>query len=376
MPRTKGLNGLPIHKRKGYWICYVKLADGTRRERALHLRADGSRESERAAVSSYWQEQARATSGRDAGQRTKATLSRALQALNAEQELAGVKEDALRSTTDRGRCLVRHFGADCDLSQLTAANLVAYATEARKLRAPLTVRMELGVLTRAMRALDVPVPRKPKVHGGAKPQEPLTPQQVRMFWAALGPRHKLLGLVFLTLGPRLSEVAKIDEIDWKKRLLHIAGTKTDGADRWVPIPPELWEHMEALCERCEWAGFPRMSDSHVGKVLSRACKRAGIGTRSSNDFRGTWSTNATLAGLAPEIRAAIQGNSPTQQLKTYSQPGTRPDELHDAVKRGVPRVAQPSVKYPSADGHSTDDLAPPTPITSAKTLRKSSADAG
>ena len=375
MPRTKGLNGLPIHRRRGYWICYVKLPDGTRRERALHLRDDGSRDSERAAVAAYWQEQARATAGRDAGKRPVKTLGAALLALTAEQELAELGKDAHDKTFYLGRNLVTHFGRDFDLATLTSTEqLVTYATQARAARAATTVRMELGVLGSAMRAVGLARPPMPKLKAQPKPQEPLTEEEQRRLLMAATPRHKLTILLLLTLGPRRSEVGKIEAIDWEAQTMHIAGTKTRRSDRVVPIPDELFEHMQQLKAAGRWEGFPKVTGARIWKLVRRTCERAGIPPRHPNDLRGTASRRMRQAGVDAEVRAAVQGNSPEQQERTYTQTHTMLDVMRaglDATKR-----LTPSVKCPSADADPTDDLTPPTPISAAKTQRKSGSDAG
>lgn len=144
--RSQGLNGLPIHIRGGRYICYVRTNTGERKQRALHIRADGSAASERAAVAAYWQEQSKATAGQDVRRRepTK-TLRKALDTVMAAQELDEVGLDALNKTFFLGRNLTQYFGPNFDLETLTTTEqLVAYALEARKRRAAVTVQQELG----------------------------------------------------------------------------------------------------------------------------------------------------------------------------------------------------------------------------------------
>lgn len=334
---------LPIFTRElksgRYWYCHVRTADGKREQRALHIRDDGTEASRRTAVAAYWKEQTRATSGQDdrAG-RTRKPLSQALDALRAQQELAGVTDGALDNTINRGKRLMQHFTVSYDLQELTTQAMVEYAAKAVTTRAPTTVRGELDILTAAARAVGLLPPKRPKIKGGAKPQEPLTPAQVRLFFAALPYDQRLLGLALVTLGPRASEIAKIDDVDWEQRTLWIYGTKTAGSRRQLPIPDELFAHMLELRRWGHWKGFPRITRQAIDKTVRKACKRAGIGPRSVNDLRGTWATLAALEGVSADVRAAWQGNSPEMQAKTYAQPARMPEEMRRAAAHGVPRI--------------------------------------
>lgn len=331
---------LPIFTRGAYWYCYVRTAAGERKQRALHIRNDGSRESERAAVAAYWQEQARATAGAlDKPERARVTLGEALRALAAEQALAGLTDDRHRTVYRVSKHLLEHFGAAFDLLSITGtAGYVEYATNARVKRQAITVRQELGILTMAMRAVGINPPKLPKLGGlKAKAQQPLTPDELRRFFLAVKPKYKLMVLTMVSLGLRTSEYRKITEVDWAKQMVLVEGTKTERSKRSVPVPDELWELMEAMRARGEWHGFPRVSDRMIDVVVRTGCVRAGIGPRSVNDLRGTYSTALALAGVSAAERAALQGNSELMQVATYSQPHLRPEELRGSVAK-LPRI--------------------------------------
>ena len=342
-PRQPGLNGLPIHIRDGRFICYVRTNTGERKQRALHIRADGSRESERAAVAAYWQEQSKATAGQDGRRRgaTK-TLRKALDAVMAAQELAERGLDALNKTFYRGRCLTQYFGPDFDLETLnTQQQLVDYAIEARKQRSAATVQMELMVLGQAMRQLGLSRPPLPPLKVKTKPQEPLTEEEQRKFLLAATPKHKLTVLLLMTLGPRRSEVAKIGEVDWDRKTMWIHGTKTKNSNREVPIPDELFEEMLSLRARGEWNGFPKVTGRRILAIVVQTCKRAGIPRRHPNDLRGTASQRLRAAGVDAELRAAIQGNSARMQEQTYTQTHKMVEVMRDALA-STKRIKSPS----------------------------------
>ena len=337
---------LPIFSRKtkggAYWYCYVRTPDGRRIQRALHIRDDHSRDSERLARAAYWQEQARATNGQlDRETRARRTLGKALAALAREQDLAGLTDETKHVSLWAASKLLEHFGADCDVEQFTREDLVKYATWARESREASSVAIELRTLKRALGCIDVKAPAMPKLGDqSSKPQEPLTQSQmVALLMAARKPKRRVVLLVGLSLGLRRGEYKLLREVDWQRRLIHIAGTKTKRSDRWVPIPDELFEHMQALraANSGEWPGFPKYSYSALNQIIVSTADHAGLGHRHWNDLRGTWSTQAALRGVSPADRAALQGNSELMQIRTYSQPHLHAEELRGAVQ-GMPRL--------------------------------------
>lgn len=366
-PRQPGLNGLPIHVRDGRFICYVRTNTGERKQRALHIRADGTTASERAAVAAYWQEQARATAGQDVRARTPAkTLQKALEALTKAQVVANLGPDAHSKTYHMGRNLVRHYGPDFDLTTLTTqAQLVEYAAEALKTRSGSSTKQEIGVLGQAMGAVGLVRPKMPKLDTTPKPQQPLTEDEQRRVLLACTPEHKLTILLFLTLGPRRSEIGKVGAIDWTARTMWIHGTKTKRSNREVPIPEELWEEMEAQRRAGTWKGFAKLSNSRVYKIVRAACKRAGLDGRHPNDLRGTASQRMRAAGVDAEVRAAIQGNSAAMQEQTYTQTHKMIDVMREAVD-STKRIKSPSANA-SKEASATDREA----LDNVKSLKKS-----
>lgn len=334
---------LPIFVRRtkggAYWYCYVRTADGRRFQRALHIRADGSRESERAATAAYWQEQARATAGENTRTKPK-TLGEALKALHREQQLAEIADETQRVTLWAAEKLTSFWGSDHPLDAITSAELVRYATEAKTVRAAVSVHKELSALYRAMRSVDFTPPRKPDLGDmTAKPQEPLSESEVRQLILAAKPRHKLPLMVLVLLGVRRKEYRLLTAVDWDRQLIYIAGTKTKRSKRWVPIPDELFEHMLELkaANSGEWPGFRPYSTSNLYLIVKTTAKRAGLGHRHPNDLRGTHATLLALAGVSPAERAAMQGNSELMQSSVYSQPHTAPEALHAAAAK-MPRI--------------------------------------
>lgn len=370
---------LPIFERptKGgkYWYCYVRTSDGRRFQRALHIRADGSRESERAATAAYWHEQARATNGElDREARKSKTLGQALGALAAEQAVDKLTDATKHVSLWAADKLLAHFGADRDVELLTRADLVEYAAAATASREASSVAIELRTLSRALDCIDVKCPRKPKLgKQKSKAQNPLTQAEQRaLLMAARKPRRKLVLLVALQLGIRRGEYALFDDVDFKRQLIHVAGTKTEDSFRWIPIPDELFEHMVAMREANggTWPGFPKYSYSGLNEIVVNTAARAGLGHRHWNDLRGTWSTQAALRGVSPAERAAIQGNSEAMQIRVYSQPHLDPDALRPAVQNMPRLTVSPCITGAPANAHPVANMAERAAAQPAKTHEK------
>ena len=354
---------LPIFRRRTksgvYWYCHVVTADGRRLQRALHIRDDGTRDSERAAVAAYWQEQGRATAGQADRPKPKTTLARALDALVREQQNAGLTEHTLKSTLNGAAWLLKHFGSDADVKAIDRKALADYVALALQARMATSVDREISVFSRALEAVGVDPPKRPKLKRVHKKQEPLTEAELRRFMMAARPQHKLPLLVLATCGVRRGEYTRMKLVDWDRRLIFVDGTKVGRAKRWIPIPDELWEHM--LTMRKDWSGFPPYSGKSIYEMVRDTAKRAGLGHRHPNDIRGTWATQAALRGISPAERAAIQGHSEAMQIAIYSQPHLDAEQLRGAME-GMSRLAAkpaPCIEYPSANAPNMTNAAAP-----------------
>lgn len=344
MPRK-----LPVHSRpsKGgrYWICYVRTPDGQRHQRALHIRDDGTRESERAAIAAYWNEQARATSGELDKQRSTRTLVSALAALAEAQGVADLSEHSHRRTARGALWLCRFFTKERDITSITTEDLVAYAATGKLTRKPTTVLEEMFVYGLACKAVGLPSAKLPDVGDtDPKPQDPFTHDEVRRFLVACKPeqRFRLLAYELHFLGLRSSETRKLLEPEWSKQRVRCLGTKTKNSKRWIPIPDEMFEYMLDLRAHGEWHGWPIMSNINLHHLVSRTSVRAGLGKRSPNDCRGGLATRLAGAGVPAAMRGALMGNSERVQEQTYSQPQKLDDLLAEAMNK------QPRIKPPTA----------------------------
>lgn len=332
--RARGLSmarKLPIFERNGYWYCHVRYPDGTRRQRALHIRNDGSPASRRAAEAAYWQEQSRATSGIELGRSKARTIRSALTALAEAKEADELTEHSHIEVDSGGKALEAHFGDQHDIGSITTEDLVTFALARKQMVKPVTVKRDFQVYSQACAAVGVTPAKLPGIgKTAAAAQQPFTLDEVRRFMVATSPQSKLLAYSLHFCGLRNSETRKLDEPDWETKRVWCRGTKTKGSARWIFPPDEMWEYMTAQRSCGEWRGWPKLGKQGVLSFVWRTSIRAGIGRRHPNDCRGGFATRLAIAGVPAGVRGALMGNSEKTQA-IYSLPATDQDALAKAM---------------------------------------------
>lgn len=332
---------LPIFERNGYWYCHVRYPTGARRQRALHIRNDGSPASRRAAEAAYWQEQSRATSGIELGRSKARTLRSALTALAEAKEADELTEHSHEKVGSAGKALEAHFGDTRDIGSITTEDLVTFALERKKTVKAITVKRDFEIYSQACAAVGVTPAKRPGIgKTKAAPQQPFSLDEVRKFMIACSPQSKLLAYCLHFCGLRNSEIRKLIEPDWDKRRVWCEGTKTKGSKRWIFPPDEMWEYMEAQRSCGEWRGWPKLGKQGVLSFVWRTSIRAGIGRRHPNDCRGGFATRLAIAGVPAGVRGALMGNSEKTQA-IYSQPHTDEAALEKAMHQH-PRIRPPA----------------------------------
>lgn len=344
-----------------YWYAYAKYWDETQRrrvrvQRATGIRDDGAAQSRQTAEIIGYQIERSLASGGEAAARPSKTLRQALRALTEAKELAGRSEATLEIIADKGVNLEAFFKPDCVMHAITKEQLREYATHARRTREVATVLRELLIFKQACAAVGVTPPESPDIgEPNPPPQRTLDVTEQRQLLAAVPHKRKLHILAYLQLGLRQAELWKIDEIDWDKRYLHVNGTKTKKAKRWVAIPDELFEAMEPF--RKTWVGFEkwtkldrdlRIAAWRAGIICCGRDRRGGIivGANhdekthdlSTNDLRGTYAHHMAIAGTPQLLLAKMMGTSVKMLDEVYTRLEKRGEHHHAAVARGVPRL--------------------------------------
>lgn len=113
-------------------------------------------------------------------------------------------------------------------------------------------------------------------------------------------------------GCRLNEANGVTwaDVDFKRGVLHVAGTKTDAADREVPMIPAARELLEKILARRKKTashaveGEPQVDPSakvlavsEAAKSLTRACAAVGSPRLTHHDLRDAFATQAIEAGV-------------------------------------------------------------------------------
>ena len=169
---------------------------------------------------------------------------------------------------------------------------------------------------------DVATLRPPGLHAGYKPRKrALSREEVVALMAELKPELAALVAICVALGCRLSEAYRLlpSDIDWERKRVHIRGTKTDEADRYVPI---LSIFSPLLAAGARWSPLGR-EPNNLRRDIAAACVRAGIAPCTPNDLRRTHATFLAEAGVDRDVTRRLLGHTTTRLVDTvYGQPTT------------------------------------------------------
>jgi integrase len=185
----------------------------------------------------------------------------------------------------------------------------------------------------------------------------LTPEELVRLLHAFGPSddpglarqgspHRQLWICLAVYtGGRDSEIDSIrwEDIDWRTKRIRLGGTKTEEADRWVPLLPPL----EAVLKRSRQAtGYIVGEWGNVRRDLHAACseRRANIPPCSPNDLRRTFATWLANMAVAENIVVALMGHTSSRMVRrVYAQlqPSLLADQmalLTGSCTTGVPKI--------------------------------------
>jgi integrase len=145
----------------------------------------------------------------------------------------------------------------------------------------------------------------------------LTWQEVAMLLPKLPlVRRQAVAFVICT-GARRAELQKALVRDVRADVVHIRGTKTDDANRIIPIPPPfrpLWAELRVSLET-EPEDRPILMTWHSDRRdLARACRLVGIDPVTWNDLRRTFASLLIQAGVAPHVVAKLMGHRSTAMV--------------------------------------------------------------
>jgi integrase len=210
------------------------------------------------------------------------------------------------------------------LSDVTPAAIDAYVAHRRtEFVADITISKEISAVVAAMRLakragcypgdLQALAPEAGSLDTSYRPrQRALTADEVVRLMQQLTPRWAAFVAVCVALGDRRSEAWSLrrEDIDWDRNVIHIRGTKTNGADRVLPILSPFRELLRSVEEHLP---IGELHSQH--RVLRRACAAAGIDHCSPNDLRRTHATLLGERGVPDELVARLLGHTTTSMAK-------------------------------------------------------------
>ncbi|MFM2416619.1 MAG: hypothetical protein RL385_1342, partial [Pseudomonadota bacterium] len=176
--------------------------------------------------------------------------------------------------------------------------------------------------------------------GNYKPRErALTLAEYHAVYAALKPERREYLQAFCGLGTRDSELYRITagDVDPTTGTVRIPGTKTDGAERWLQPPAQLFALLLRRAEITPMGEplFPLWLN--VRRDLAAACKRAKVDKVSPNDLRRTFASWQAEAGVPEAVTASLMGHTSSQMVRrVYGRIGSeakRPSHGRAAAAR-------------------------------------------
>lgn len=233
------------------------------------------------------------------------TLQKALEMLRQVQVDKGDSPYTLQRTDYSAGHLCGYFGHNRDARSITLAETTAYMRD-RRARGykDATIYRELRTFKEALTNL--------KRHGlwdgtpsllwpvglpqtFAGKTRWLTPAEFTKLREALPERWRDHVTVLTFAGLRRGELFRLErsDLDFARERIHAPGTKTEGADRWLPMHPDV---AAVLKRRSKLPGalFPvgaRTAEAEalrMNMAIRRAAKKAGIAHCSPNDLRRTF----------------------------------------------------------------------------------------
>jgi integrase len=127
------------------------------------------------------------------------------------------------------------------------------------------------------------------------------------------PRLRAIVSVAVCTGARLSEAlsfapADLDQVSW---VAHLRGTKTEGANRLVPVLPPFRPWLLDVLDNCPVVSYP----NNLRRDLLKACERAEISPCTPNDLRRTHASLLVASGVDREVVRRIMGHATSRMVE-------------------------------------------------------------
>lgn len=170
----------------------------------------------------------------------------------------------------------------------------------------------------------------------------LTPEQYRVFEAALPERLRIAAVLGLSTGMRIGEVAglTVDRVDFLRRRIRVnrqllpsgefGPPKTEASKRWIPVPESLLhqitEHIRKYPDPVEGRGLLLTGErgglgrEPLIRAVLVAARKAGMSDRQRfHSLRHTFASNLISANKSIKVVQKLLGHSKIQEtLDTYA----------------------------------------------------------
>jgi len=274
---------------------------------------------------------------------------------------------------DKCKVLVRHIGADTPIRKVTARRVDDFISDRKnepvivdeqgkplRLVTQNTIHKELvalrGVLKLARRRREYPWEPRDVLPIGFSPKYTprncsITIEQAQAVLSELG-KHRAAHVAFIVATTaRRSEARnqlRKDILPGGQMIVRLRGTKTEGADREVPVTPFTRPLLDFAVLHGDGKGGRLLSHwASLTRDLERACKRAGVPKVTPNDLRRTISTWLIEGGVANHIVAKLLGHKDTTMVdRVYGRAKT--SAVGDLVTQAMgAKAALPSPAVPT-----------------------------
>lgn len=320
------------YKNSRYWYARITRPDGSRNN-WRSTRKVSKRDATR--VAEQWD--AAESSGR-----TAVTLEQALQLL--AQHMLRKKDSAatMEVLEDKAKHLCRLLGHERDIATIALADTEAYLdTRRADGRKDATIAKELGYLLGALKRcfrLNLYLGNYEALWPEALPKQ--FPGKKR--WVTWHEYLTLLDtihtdwkdhlIVYVSTGMRFSELYRLRTSDLRGGMLHVPGTKTEGADRMIPMSAEAKEALERRAASSRSGMLFPITSSGEGdlvknqkrawlRALGSACRRGKLKHASTNDLRRTFASWCWHRGIDKTVVIRWMGHASAKMVDSvYQQP--------------------------------------------------------
>lgn len=325
----------PLFLRGRIWWCYVRPPGGKGRRIPRTTRCQDYK-----AAVEVWRDLER-RSARPADLAAEATtLSAALKARRDERRSAGRAEGTLSMLEVKGRQLQRILGKHTPLSRIDAHAVDRYVAKRlselvdgdgkQRKGARSTVHKELSTLRGTLR-LAKRHGRYPRDLAEVMPEfsAKYTPKTRKLSMAEIGkllkalpkPKAAIVAFILATGATYPSEAGKGLQVDMKRWLVHLPGTKRETRNRTIPVVKFARPWL-----RLAMQSFPFQTWSNVRRDIHLACDKAKIARCCPTDLRRSVASLMRAHGVPPSLIGKFLGHKDSRMAeRVYGQ--LEPTEL-------------------------------------------------